>query len=107
MGKAVMMTGPKKSMKTREDFFFVKKKQKTFLIWATGVESGTDSDGQSFFCFFFVHKKEDSSLAYSDPSLIHPRVLQRFGFMAGQIAVPDDFNTMGRDAILDLFEHRG
>lgn len=36
-----------------------------------------------------------------------PRAAQRFGFMAGRIAVPDDFNTMGRDAILDLFEHEG
>ena len=28
----------------------------------------------------------------------------RFGFMAGQIKVPDDFNTMGTDEIQKLFE---
>jgi prevent-host-death family protein len=28
---------------------------------------------------------------------------QRIGFMAGQIAVPDDFDTMGRDEIERLF----
>lgn len=31
--------------------------------------------------------------------------MQRFGFMAGQIQVPDDFNTMGADKIQSLFEH--
>jgi prevent-host-death family protein len=30
--------------------------------------------------------------------------MKRFGFMAGQIKVPDDFNTMGADEIQDLFE---
>jgi prevent-host-death family protein len=29
---------------------------------------------------------------------------KRFGFMAGQIKVPDDFNTMGADEIQQLFE---
>ncbi len=29
--------------------------------------------------------------------------MKRFGFMAGQINVPDDFNTMGADEIQDLF----
>jgi prevent-host-death family protein len=29
---------------------------------------------------------------------------KRFGFMAGQIKVPDDFNTMGADQIQKLFE---
>ena len=29
---------------------------------------------------------------------------KRFGFMAGQIKVPDDFNTMGADEIQGLFE---
>lgn len=28
---------------------------------------------------------------------------KRFGFMAGQIKVPDDFNTMGADEIEALF----
>ena len=30
--------------------------------------------------------------------------MKRFGFMAGQIKVPDDFNTMGADEIQNLFE---
>jgi len=30
--------------------------------------------------------------------------MRRFGFMAGQIKVPDDFNTMGADEIQALFE---
>jgi prevent-host-death family protein len=29
---------------------------------------------------------------------------KRFGFMAGQVKVPDDFNTMGADDIQELFE---
>ncbi len=30
--------------------------------------------------------------------------MKRFGFMAGQIKVPDDFNTMGAGEIQNLFE---
>ncbi len=30
--------------------------------------------------------------------------MRRFGFMAGQIKVPDDFNAMGGDEIQALFE---
>lgn len=33
-----------------------------------------------------------------------PSQVKRFGFMAGQIKVPDDFNTMGGDEIQKLFE---
>ncbi len=33
-----------------------------------------------------------------------PSQMKRFGFMAGQIKVPDDFNTMGAGAIETLFE---
>lgn len=29
---------------------------------------------------------------------------RRFGFLSGQINVPDDFNTMGTDDIATLFE---
>lgn len=29
---------------------------------------------------------------------------KRFGFMAGQVKVPDEFNTMGADEIQQLFE---
>ncbi|MCR2831900.1 type II toxin-antitoxin system prevent-host-death family antitoxin [Acidithiobacillus ferrooxidans] len=31
--------------------------------------------------------------------------MKRFGFMAGQIKVPNDFNTMGADEIQSLFEN--
>ena len=33
-----------------------------------------------------------------------PSQVKRFGFMAGRIKVPDDFNAMGRDEIQTLFE---
>jgi prevent-host-death family protein len=33
-----------------------------------------------------------------------PAQVKRFGFMAGQIKVPDDFNTMGAREIRKLFE---
>lgn len=33
-----------------------------------------------------------------------PSPVKRFGFMAGQLTVPDDFDTMGADEIQDLFE---
>ena len=33
-----------------------------------------------------------------------PSEIKRFGFMAGQITVPDDFNTMGSGEIQQLFE---
>ena len=32
--------------------------------------------------------------------------MRRLGFMAGQIAVPDDFNTMGNSEIEQLFHGR-
>ena len=33
-----------------------------------------------------------------------PSQIQRFGFLAGQITVPDDFDTMGADEIRAMFE---
>ena len=33
-----------------------------------------------------------------------PKQRKRFGFMAGKIKVPDDFNTMGARKIQKLFE---
>jgi len=33
-----------------------------------------------------------------------PSQVKRFGFMAGQIKAPDDFNTMGAREIQKLFE---
>ncbi len=35
-----------------------------------------------------------------------PSQMNRFGFMAGQISVPDDFNTLGADEIQGLFENK-
>jgi prevent-host-death family protein len=34
------------------------------------------------------------------------RPVRRIGFMDGEIQVPDDFDTMGADVILDMFEGR-
>jgi prevent-host-death family protein len=33
-----------------------------------------------------------------------PEAPRRFGFLAGQFTVPDDFNRMCEDEILELFE---
>jgi hypothetical protein len=45
-----------------KQFFFEKKNQKTFAPLRAGVTpAGVTSKNQSFFCFFFVHKKEESS----------------------------------------------
>jgi hypothetical protein len=45
-------------MKRRKGFFFEKKKQKTFANLGHGRFHQHGLDYQSFFCFFFVHKKE-------------------------------------------------
>jgi hypothetical protein len=46
----------------RKTCFFEKKQQKTFAPLRVRVPlAGGTSKNQSFFCFFFVHKKEDSS----------------------------------------------
>ncbi len=37
--------------------------------------------------------------AYQSPA----KPAQRIGFMSGQIETPDDFDTMGNDAILSMF----
>jgi prevent-host-death family protein len=34
------------------------------------------------------------------------RVTKRIGFMDGEIKVPDDFDTMGADVIIEMFEGR-
>ena len=36
-----------------------------------------------------------------------PSQIKRFGFMAGQIHVPDDFDRMGEAEIVQLFEDGG
>ena len=33
-----------------------------------------------------------------------PKAPRRFGFLAGQISVPDDFDTMMQDEIIAMFE---
>ncbi|GLQ87686.1 hypothetical protein GCM10007898_12530 [Dyella flagellata] len=33
-----------------------------------------------------------------------PSHVRRFGFLAGQISVPDDFDRMGETAIMSMFE---
>ena len=33
-----------------------------------------------------------------------PSQIKRFGFMAGQISVPDDFDRMGEAEIIKMFE---
>jgi len=45
-----------------KNFFFEKKKQKTFVNLGHRLFHLHGLRNQSFFCFFFVHKKEDSSL---------------------------------------------
>ncbi|MCP3963751.1 MAG: type II toxin-antitoxin system prevent-host-death family antitoxin [bacterium] len=39
-------------------------------------------------------------------ALSAPREPRRLGFLAGEIAVPDDFDTMGEAEIAALFESR-
>lgn len=36
-----------------------------------------------------------------------PEAPRRFGFLSGQFKAPDDFNRMGEDEILELFEGGG
>jgi hypothetical protein len=47
-------------MKVGKGFFFEKKKQKTFLSWGMGVETGMDLINQSFFASFLLKKKDTS-----------------------------------------------
>ena len=36
-----------------------------------------------------------------------PKKVQRLGFMSGQIAIPEDFDTMGSTEIAQIFEGKG
>jgi prevent-host-death family protein len=36
-----------------------------------------------------------------------PKKVQRLGFMSGQMAIPEDFDTMGNTEILQMFEGKG
>jgi hypothetical protein len=51
------MEAPKKKVRTS---FFEKKEAKKLCPASRGFETGNGPDSKSFFCFFFVHKKEDS-----------------------------------------------
>jgi hypothetical protein len=46
--------------------FLKKRSKKLFFVRGTGVFAGTGPNEQSFFCFFFVHKKEDSSTSSAE-----------------------------------------
>ena len=35
---------------------------------------------------------------------LEPRAIRRRGFLAGQILVPDDFDALGREEIIAIFE---
>jgi hypothetical protein len=48
-------------MKKARPSFFEKKEAKKLCSASRGVETATVPNSKSFFCFFFVHKKEDSS----------------------------------------------
>jgi hypothetical protein len=53
----------------KEALLFLKKRsKKLFSIWGAGVFTGKDPDDRSFFCFFFVHKKEGSSCRAKPPN---------------------------------------
>ncbi len=36
-----------------------------------------------------------------------PKKVQRLGFISGQMAIPEDFDTMGNTEILQMFEGKG
>ena len=51
---------------------------------------------------WFVIAKAGKPLVKA-PAVDAPVAPQRLGFLAGEIAVPDDFNTMGEAEIASLF----
>ncbi len=51
-------------MRGKEDFFFVKKKQKTFVHLGHGRPQQHRPKVKKFFCFFF-YKKRSASYAFS------------------------------------------
>ena len=48
--------------------------------------------------------KSRKPVSGKNPSVKERSVSGRLCFMQGEIAVPDDFNLMGKDQITDLFE---
>ncbi len=59
MRQAQGMTVFVMSKEVRKDFFFEKKKQKTFLIWGIGFETGADHRSGVFFVSFLFTKKKN------------------------------------------------
>jgi len=57
---ASRVTGLAMSIKTRQDFFFEKRSKKLFRFGARALNQHRPKESK-FFCFFFVHKKEDLS----------------------------------------------
>jgi prevent-host-death family protein len=52
----------------------------------------------------FIIAKAGKPLVKVEPlSATEQRATSRLGFLAGEIAVPDDFDTMGQDQIEQLF----
>jgi hypothetical protein len=48
-------------------------RKKLLLIWAKGGFTSVVKRNQSFFCFFFVHKKDDTFALLFSP--VHPGVV--------------------------------
>ena len=55
----------------------------------------------------FVIAKSGRPVAKVTPLSPSDNRKHRVGFMRGQVSVPGDFDTLGRDAIEDLFAGRG
>jgi hypothetical protein len=55
-------------VKARKGFFFEKKKQKTFLNWAIGHETGTDQINDVFFASFLFTKKKTLPCSAGTPT---------------------------------------
>ena len=48
--------------------------------------------------------KSRKIISGKNPSVKEHSVSDRLGFMQGEVAVPDNFDQMGKDQITDLFE---
>ena len=48
--------------------------------------------------------KSRKIISGKNPSVKEHSVSERLGFMQGEVAVPDDFDLMGKAQITDLFE---
>ena len=52
----------------------------------------------------FVIAKAGKPMVKVVPCFPQKAVKKRIGFLKGQIAVPSDFDTMGQDELIELFE---